>query len=75
MNNKTIITTYSGKVTTLVNDSNFTAKSLAGKAIHKDCVRSIKVVAGNHRTMFMIDKDGNKSDWIIPKRTKRKCKR
>jgi len=74
MNNKTIITTKN-KSTTLINHDKHTAKSLAGKAIHKDCVQSIKVVAGNHRVMFFIDKNGDKADWIIPKRKRRRRRR
>jgi len=74
MNNIVTIET-ANRITKIVNDDLHTAKSIAGKAIHKTNVLSVHVKAGNHRVVMFFDKNPeNKPNWVVPKR-KRKGKR
>ena len=75
MNNIITIET-ANRITKLVNDDLHTAKSIAGKAIHKTNVLSVRVKSGNNRCVMFFDKNPeNKPNWVVPKRKKKTKKR
>jgi len=74
MNNIVTIETANG-IKKLVKDDLHEAKSIAGKAIHKTNVLSVRVKSGNNRCVMFFDKNPeNKPNWVVPKRKKKKRK-